>query len=76
LKADARCQLESTYDDGDVSEARMAVVKFEKSARGSSLYGTILRKSVSDYHNTFFKNAKIARIVRLLASELLLKIIT
>jgi hypothetical protein len=54
----------------------MAVLRFEKLACGSSLYGTILRKSVSAYYNTFFKNAKIARIVRLLASELLLKIIT
>jgi len=54
----------------------MAVVRFEKSARGSSLYGTILRKSVSDYYVAFFKNAKIAQFVRLLASELLLKIIT
>jgi hypothetical protein len=51
----------------------MAVVKFEKRALGSSLYGTIFAKKCLRLLYAFFKNAKIAQIVRLLASELLLK---
>jgi len=38
--------------------------------------GQFCEKVSQIIHVAFFKNAKIARIVRLLASELLLKIIT